>query len=94
MTERSITQPVEAAGNPVRGRDLSWFFRHVEQYLADQEEPSLEVKLLVWWAAKQQRWPNLAKMAKQYLAAPRPPRRASSGSSPRRARCTAETPKK
>ena len=39
MTARSSNQPDEAseagATDPTQGRDLSWFFRHVEQYLTD-----------------------------------------------------------
>eukprot|EP00966_Prymnesium_polylepis_P005656 129059-Prymnesium_polylepis.1 len=31
---------------------------------------ALDLKLLKWWAAKESKWPNLAKMVKQYLAAP------------------------
>ena len=63
----------------------------LEQYLADPEEPTVDIKLLSWWAARESRWPNLAKMAKQYLARLRrkPPRRVLSASSLRRARCTA-----
>jgi hypothetical protein len=36
----------------------------------DPEEPSLDVKVLSWWQAKESKWPALAKMAKQYFAAP------------------------
>ena len=39
----------------------------LEQYLEDPEEPELDVKVLQWWAAKESKWPNLAKMAKQYF---------------------------
>ena len=42
----------------------------LEQYLADPEEPELDVKVLAWWQAKESKWPNLAKMVKQYFAAP------------------------
>ena len=42
----------------------------LEQYLEDPEEPELDVKVLQWWAAKESKWPNLAKMAKQYFALP------------------------
>ena len=42
----------------------------LEQYLADTEEPELDVKVLAWWQAKESKWPNLAKMVKQYFAAP------------------------
>ena len=30
----------------------------------------MEVNLLVWWQAKESKWPALAKMVKQYFAAP------------------------
>ncbi|KAL1523049.1 hypothetical protein AB1Y20_018009 [Prymnesium parvum] len=42
----------------------------LEQYLEDPEEPDLDVNLLAWWAVKEDKWPALAKMVKQYLAAP------------------------
>lgn len=42
----------------------------LEQYLADPEDPELNIKVLAWWAAKESKWPNLAKMVKQYFAAP------------------------
>ena len=28
------------------------------------------MKILAWWQAREGRWPNLAKMVKQYFAAP------------------------
>ena len=42
----------------------------LEQYLADPEEPDIEVDVLAWWKAKETTWPALAKMVKQYFAAP------------------------
>ena len=42
----------------------------LEKYLADAEEPDLDIKVLDWWKAKERLWPNLAKMVKQYFAAP------------------------
>ena len=42
----------------------------LEQYLADTEEPTIDVKVLLWWKEKEAKWPNLAKMVKQYFAAP------------------------
>ena len=33
-------------------------------------ETDLDVDLLEWWKAKEKRWPNLAKMVKQYFAQP------------------------
>lgn len=37
----------------------------VDKYLADAEEPDLDIKVLDWWKAKESQWPNLAKMVKQ-----------------------------
>ena len=37
---------------------------------ADPEEPDTEVDVLAWWKAKEPKWPALAKMVKQYFAAP------------------------
>ena len=42
----------------------------LEQYLADPEEPDIDIKVLAWWKDKESKWPMLAKMVKQYLAAP------------------------
>ena len=42
----------------------------LEQYLADPEQPDIEVDVLAWWKAKESKWPALAKMVKQYFAAP------------------------
>ena len=42
----------------------------LDKYLADSEEPDLDIKVLDWWKAKESQWPNLAKMVKQYFAAP------------------------
>jgi hypothetical protein len=42
----------------------------LEEYLAGPEETDLEVNVLVWWQAKESKWPALAKMVKQYFAAP------------------------
>ena len=42
----------------------------LEQYLADTEEPTIDVKVLLWWKEKEAKWPNLAKMVKQYFAVP------------------------
>lgn len=38
----------------------------LDKYLADAEEPDLDIKVLDWWKAKESQWPNLAKMVKQY----------------------------
>jgi len=45
-------------------------FDELELYLSDPEEPSIDVKVLLWWKEKEVKWPNLAKMVKQYFAAP------------------------
>ena len=42
----------------------------LEEYLAEAEETDLDLKVLAWWKAKETKWPNLAKMVKQYFAAP------------------------
>ena len=44
----------------------------LEQYLADPEEPDINVNVLDWCGGKMReaKWPNLAKMVKQYFAAP------------------------
>ena len=42
----------------------------LEEYLAEPEETDLEIKVLAWWQAKESKWPALAKMVKQYFAAP------------------------
>ena len=31
---------------------------------------AVEIKVLAWWQAKESKWPALAKMVKQYFAAP------------------------
>ena len=42
----------------------------LEQYLADEEEFDIKKSVLKWWQDKETKWPNLAKMVKQYFAAP------------------------
>ena len=42
----------------------------LEQYLANEEDFDLEKPVLKWWHAKEDKWPNLAKMVKQCFAAP------------------------
>ena len=37
----------------------------LDKYMADAEEPDLDIKVLDWWKAKERQWPNLAKMVKQ-----------------------------
>ena len=44
--------------------------RAQQEYLADPEEPDTEVDVLAWWKAKETKWLALAKMVKQYFAAP------------------------
>ena len=39
--------------------------------LADPEKPEIDVNVLLWrWKEKSAKWPKLAKMVKQYFAAP------------------------
>ena len=38
--------------------------------MAEAEEDDLRIDVLKWWKAREGRWPNLAKMVKQYLSAP------------------------
>ena len=42
----------------------------LEEYLSEPAEMNVDVKVLVWWQAKESKWPALAKMVKQYFAAP------------------------
>ena len=43
-----------------------WF----EQHLEDTDIPDLDDPILDWWKVKECKWPALAKMVKQYFAAP------------------------
>ena len=42
----------------------------LEEYLSEPLVDDAEINLLEWWKHREARWPKLAKMAKQYLAAP------------------------
>ena len=42
----------------------------LEEYLAEEEEEDLEMDMLDYWRRREVRWPNLAKMVKQYFAQP------------------------
>ena len=44
----------------------------LEQYLEDSDVPDLDEDILKWWCGREGKckWPALAKMVKQYLAAP------------------------
>ena len=42
----------------------------VAQYLLDPKEPPIDPNVLKWWKEKEATWPALAKMVKQYFAAP------------------------
>ena len=42
----------------------------LEQYLAESEESARARRARRWWKAKETKWPALAKMVKQYFAAP------------------------
>ena len=45
-------------------------FDELEAYLAEADEEDFDINSLTWWHAKETKWPNLAKMVKQYLSAP------------------------
>ena len=42
----------------------------LEDYLSSPLETDMDLDLLAYWKLKETTWPKLAKMAKQYLAAP------------------------
>ena len=42
----------------------------LEEYLSSPLETDMELDLLAYWKLKESTWPKLAKMAKQFLAAP------------------------
>ena len=42
----------------------------LEEYLSSPLETDMELDLLAYWELKESTWPKLAKMAKQFLAAP------------------------
>ena len=42
----------------------------LEQYLEDADVPGCYEDILKWWRAREAKWPALAKMVKQYFAAP------------------------
>ena len=42
----------------------------LEEYLSEPVEDDLSIKLLDYWKVKEITWPRLAKMVKQFLAAP------------------------
>ncbi|KAL3917927.1 MAG: hypothetical protein SGPRY_006207 [Prymnesium sp.] len=42
----------------------------LEQYFLDPEDPDIEINVLACWKAKASKWAALAKMVKQYFAAP------------------------
>ena len=54
---------VDKANDQPKGDEL-------EEYLAPQDEDDYEMDLLQFWKDSERKWPALAKMAKQYLAAP------------------------
>ena len=60
----------------------------LEQYLADTDVPDIDDPILDWWKVKARKWPALGKWSSNILLRRRP-RRESSASSLRRARCTA-----
>ena len=42
----------------------------LEAYLVDADVPDVDDPILDWWKVKERKWPALAKMVKQYFAAP------------------------
>ena len=58
-----VTKEAMAAVLPAANDEL-------EEYLADPEKPEIDVNVLLWWKEKSAKWPRLAKMVKQYFAAP------------------------
>ena len=42
----------------------------LDQYLEDTDVPNCDEDILKWWHAREAKWPALAKMVKQYFAAP------------------------
>ena len=42
----------------------------LEKYLDYADVPDLNEDILKWWSARESKWLSLAKMVKQYLAAP------------------------
>ena len=63
-SEKKVAETDTPAAAEVRGA------RELEDYLASPKEDDVELNLLKWWKEKEVKWPALAKMAKQYLAAP------------------------
>lgn len=64
MLKKIKTEPSADAATAKAERD------ELEEYLAEPEEDDLDMKVLKWWQAREGRWPNLAKMVKQYFASP------------------------
>ena len=42
----------------------------LDEYLEDTDVPDCDIDILKWWRAREEKWPALAKMVKQYFAAP------------------------
>ena len=59
-----MQKPASSAQAQVQEKD------EFEEYLTEPEETDLELDLLVWWRAKETKWPALTKMVKQYFSAP------------------------
>ena len=64
MLKKMKAEPAADAATAKAERD------ELEEYLAEPEEEDLDMKVLAWWQAREGRWPNLAKMVKQYFASP------------------------
>ena len=61
----------------------------LEQYLEDTDVPDCDEDILKWWCGREGKWPALAKMVKQYFAAPASSAGVERVCSRPRARCTA-----
>ena len=59
----------------------------LEQYLEDADVPGCDIDILKWWRAREEKWPALAKMVKQYCLRRQHHRQEWSVSSRRLARC-------
>ena len=64
MLKKMKAEPAADAATAKAERD------ELEEYLAEPEEEDLDMKVLKWRQAREGRWPNLAKMVKQYFASP------------------------
>ena len=61
---------LEAAADAEPARAAAPERDELEEYLSSPHETDMDLDLLAYWKLKESTWPKLAKMAKQYLAAP------------------------